>query len=179
MDDPLMHAWEPDEVAVMEALRDWAIGFAELNHHLAAWMRLPTSDAQALAQIVWAAQAGAPLSPTALAQRIGMTTGAATVLLHRLQGAGLVSRSREDSDRRRVTLRPTPTALAQSRAFMQAAGAEIGDALRRSRTEDLRTATALLGALNEAVTQGIHRLHARRGGRAPGDDESLSPDRAG
>ncbi|RAJ29839.1 DNA-binding MarR family transcriptional regulator [Kitasatospora sp. SolWspMP-SS2h] len=179
MDDPLMRVWEPDEVAVMEALRDWAVGFAELNHHLAAWVRLPTSDARALAQIVWAAQAGAPLSPTALAQRIGMSTGATTVLLHRLQKAELVSRSRENGDRRRVTLRPTPTALAQSRAFMQAAGAEIGDTLRHSSTADLRTATALLGALNEAVTQGIHRLRARHGGHEPGDDGTLSADPEG
>lgn len=61
--DPLSVEWTAAQVEVMHRLRDWAVGFTELNQHLAAWMRLPGSDANALGQIVWADEAGAPLSP--------------------------------------------------------------------------------------------------------------------
>ena len=102
----------PAQVEVMEALRDWAVGFAELNQHMAAWMGLPGSDANALGQIVWAAESGEPLSPARLARRLGMTSGATTILLNRLEGAGLIGRTREHADRRRVTLRPSETGRA-------------------------------------------------------------------
>jgi hypothetical protein len=71
-------------------------------------MRLPGSDATALGQITWAAESGTPLSPAQLSRLLGMTTGATTILLNRLETAGHIRRSRESTDRRRVTLRPAP-----------------------------------------------------------------------
>ncbi|MFE7034036.1 MarR family winged helix-turn-helix transcriptional regulator [Streptomyces sp. NPDC057621] len=158
MADPLTEDWEPAQVAVMEALRDWAVGFAELNQHMSTWMKLPTSDAHALGQIIWAAQGGEPLSPARLARRIGMTSGATTVLLNRLEQAQMLVRSREHTDRRRVTLRPTAAAQEQARAFMAAAGVEIAAVLRQTETEELDTAIAVLRRMNEAVGRANDRL---------------------
>jgi DNA-binding MarR family transcriptional regulator len=45
------------------------------------------------------------LSPARLASRIGLSSGATTSLLNRLEEAGHVVRTRESSDRRVVTLR--------------------------------------------------------------------------
>ncbi|MEU0135632.1 MarR family transcriptional regulator [Streptomyces sp. NPDC006296] len=158
MVDPLTENWEPAQVAVMEALRDWAVGFAELNQHLSTWMKLPTSDAQALGQIIWAAQGGDPLTPARLSRRIGMTSGATTVLLNRLEQARMLVRSREHTDRRRVTLRPTEAAQEQARAFMGAAGVEIAAVLRQADAGELGTAIAVLERMNDAVAQANDRL---------------------
>ncbi|MFK0247199.1 MarR family winged helix-turn-helix transcriptional regulator [Amycolatopsis azurea] len=156
--DPLSERWAPAQIEVMQRLRDWAIGFGELHRHLAGWMRLPVSDAHALGQITWAAEAGTPLSPAELSRRIGMTTGATAILLNRLEDAGHVRRSRESSDRRRVTLRPTPAAREQARRFLAFAGTEIAATLRAAEPEELRVVTAFLTKIAEATGDANRRL---------------------
>ncbi|WP_433060557.1 MarR family winged helix-turn-helix transcriptional regulator [Dactylosporangium sp. CS-033363] len=49
-------------------------------------------------------------SPGELATAAGMTTGGVTTAIDRLERAGYVTRERDASDRRRVTVRPTPLA---------------------------------------------------------------------
>jgi DNA-binding MarR family transcriptional regulator len=81
---------------------------------------------------MWAENAGSPLSPGRLSQRIGLTSGATNALITRLERRGLVSRLREHEDRRIVTLRATEhghreTAphVARSRAALEAATADV------------------------------------------------------
>jgi DNA-binding MarR family transcriptional regulator len=52
-----------------------------------------------------------PLTAGDLARATGLTTGAVTGILDRLEKAGLVERFRETSDRRKVFVRPRPEAL--------------------------------------------------------------------
>ncbi|WP_250005917.1 MarR family winged helix-turn-helix transcriptional regulator [Actinoplanes sp. M2I2] len=163
--DPLTADWSPEQTAAIQRLRDWAIGFAELNQHLAAWMGLPGSDAQALSHIVWAAEEDKPLSPADLARQIGMTSGATTVLLNRLETAGHIRRSREHTDRRRVTLWPEPGAREQARQFVAAAGTEIAEVLRTTDADELRRVTAFVKRLSAAAAAGNRRLQQRAGGR--------------
>lgn len=161
--DPLSAEWSDGEVAVMHGLRDWAVTFDELTRHLSSWMRLPGSDANALGQIVWAEQAGEPLSPARLSRRIGMTSGATTVLIDRLEAAGHVGRHRESSDRRRVTLRPTDAARAESGRFLAFSGAEIAGALKATTAEEARVVLDFLSRMTAAATAANVRLeqHAR------------------
>ncbi|WP_410598413.1 MarR family winged helix-turn-helix transcriptional regulator [Amycolatopsis sp. lyj-90] len=156
--DPLTENWTLLQIEVMQRLRDWAVGFGEMHRHLAVWMRLPVSDANALGQITWAAEAGTPLSPAELSRRIAMTTGATTILLNRLESAGHVQRSRESSDRRRVTLRPTPAAREHARRFLAFAGTEIAATLRTADPEELRVVTAFLSKITEATENANRRL---------------------
>ncbi|MFD4636385.1 MarR family winged helix-turn-helix transcriptional regulator [Lentzea sp. NPDC058436] len=158
--DPLVEAWSAAQVEVMHGLRDWVVGFTALNQHLAEWLRLPASDANALGQIIWAAESGAPLSPVRLARQIGMTTGATTILLNRLEAAGHLVRSRESADRRRVTLRPAPASREHARGFLAVAGAEIADVLRTTSPAELRTVVAFLGRITGAAAAADHRLSA-------------------
>lgn len=161
--DPLATAWNEDEVAVMHRLRDWAVAFDELNRHLGAWVGLSPTDANALGQVLWAERAGAPLSPAQLARQIGMTSGATSVLVDRLEAAGHVTRHRESVDRRRVTLRTTETARAANEAFLGFAGQEVAGALRGSDAEEVRAALAFLDRMTTAAGAANARL-ARRGG---------------
>lgn len=166
--DPLSTTWTDDEVLVMHRLRDWAAVFDELNRGLSSWMRLPVSDANALGEIVWAERSGEPMSPARLARRIGMTTGATSVLLDRLEAAGHVERHRESADRRRVTLRPTEGARAESDRFLAFAGSEIATTVRSADPEEVRTASAFLARMTDAAAAANARLadRPRAGGRA-------------
>lgn len=162
MTDVFEASWQAPEVEVMEALRDWAVAFAELNQHMATWMALPTTDAHALGQVLWAASAGDPLSPARLGQRIGMTSGSVTVLVDRLEAAGLLERSREHTDRRRVTLRPTAAAQERARGFMATSSTEIAAVLHDAEPAELQTATAFLRRMVAAAAGGSARLREER-----------------
>ncbi|PRY18142.1 MarR family winged helix-turn-helix transcriptional regulator [Kineococcus rhizosphaerae] len=159
--DPLTEAWSPAQVAVMEGLQEWLVGATELHHHLAGWTGLPTSDANALGQVVWAAESGTPLSPAQLSRRLGMTSGATTVLLDRLERAGFVVRSRESTDRRRVTVRPSTKGREEARAFLAFAGTEIAAATRSSDEQELRMVIAFLSRMSAAVRVANGRLSSR------------------
>lgn len=156
--DPLTVEWSPEQTVVMQTLHDWAVSSAELNQHLAAWLSLPSSDANALGHIIWSAEEGRPLSPADLSRRIGMTTGATTVLLHRLERAGHIRRSREHTDRRRVTLRPEAATRERARAFIAAAGTEIAQVILSTPTEELRRVTAFVARLTAASEEANKRL---------------------
>ncbi|MFD4393495.1 MarR family winged helix-turn-helix transcriptional regulator [Kitasatospora sp. NPDC058478] len=88
-----------------EALRIYGTHYTELGRRFAAWLGLHSTDATALLQITAAEERGTPLSPARLSERISLSTGATTALLNRLEAAGHITRAREHTDRRIVTLR--------------------------------------------------------------------------
>ncbi|MFD9592574.1 MarR family winged helix-turn-helix transcriptional regulator [Kitasatospora sp. NPDC059973] len=93
---------------LMEGLRIHGGHYAELSRRFAAWLGLHSTDATAVLEIAAAEERGAPLSPARLSERISLSTGATTALLNRLEAAGHITRTREHSDRRIVTLRGGP-----------------------------------------------------------------------
>ena len=95
---------------VLEALRRYVEGYQESIAEFARWMGIPMTDATALGEIMWAESGGRPLSPSTLAGRLKITTGATNAVINRLEAKSLVARSREHTDRRAVTLRATPSA---------------------------------------------------------------------
>lgn len=107
---------------VLEALRAYVVAYQESSHDFVRHMGLPVSDGLALGELLYAEQMGTPLSPSGLARRIAMTSGATNALVNRLEGHGLVERSREHDDRRVVTLRPTDLARTRGREFFGRAG---------------------------------------------------------
>ncbi|MFJ9411233.1 MarR family winged helix-turn-helix transcriptional regulator [Streptomyces sp. NPDC101393] len=90
---------------LMEGLRIYGGHYAELSRRFAAWLGLHSTDATAVLEIAAAEERGMPLSPARLSERISLSTGATTALLNRLEAAGHITRTREHSDRRIITLR--------------------------------------------------------------------------
>src|SRR5919202_2231817 len=54
---------------------------------------------------------GGPMGPVELSRRLDLTSAAATVLLHRLEQSGHVSRTPHPTDRRRQVVVPRPEGL--------------------------------------------------------------------
>jgi len=94
----------------------------ELGREFARSVHMHTTDSVAIVAIISAEDRGKPLTPVRLADIIGLTTGATSVLLNRLEDAGHVRRARGHADRRMVTLHSTPTVHETADAFFQPLG---------------------------------------------------------
>ncbi|WP_430785982.1 MarR family winged helix-turn-helix transcriptional regulator [Actinoplanes sp. G11-F43] len=88
------------------------IGHAFANQH-----RLHATDMQALLAVMQAERKGSPLTPGRLGETIGLTSGATTALIDRLERGGHLRRSRESTDRRVVHLRYAEAGMALAQTF--------------------------------------------------------------
>lgn len=100
-----------------DALRAYGESYGQLARAFAASAGLHSTDATALIEILRGEEQGTPLSPARLGDRIGLTSGATSTLLNRLEEAGHVVRTRVHADRRIVTLHSTPGIHATAEAF--------------------------------------------------------------
>ncbi|GAA1749776.1 MarR family winged helix-turn-helix transcriptional regulator [Aeromicrobium alkaliterrae] len=122
---------------VLESLRRYVDSYQASVIEFARHMGLPLTDGNALGEVLWAERAGAPLSPSALASRIAITSGATNALVNRLEAKGLVARSREHDDRRVVTLRATEAARATAEPFLSESAGRLTASLATYDDADL------------------------------------------
>jgi DNA-binding MarR family transcriptional regulator len=92
------------------ALRVLQTALSEAELALARRMRLNVTDLSAMAHLSFAER---PLGTGELSGRLGLSPGATTELVDRLERAGHVLRHRDETDRRRVRLTPSPDATAE------------------------------------------------------------------
>ncbi|WP_424214019.1 MarR family winged helix-turn-helix transcriptional regulator [Streptomyces sp. BI20] len=134
-----------------EALRIYGAHYTELGRRFAAWLGLHSTDAVALLQITAAEERGTPLSPARLSERISLSTGATTALLNRLEAAGHITRAREHTDRRVVTLRGGAHISARAEEFFDPIADRLDAAMSPYSTELLDRFEALMTDLNATL----------------------------
>lgn len=93
----------------MELGRELSTVFVLLHQAIASKLGLNVTDTRCFELMSRYSQP--PLTAGSLARATGLTTGAVTGILDRLEKAGLVERFRDPSDRRKVFVRPCPDAL--------------------------------------------------------------------
>jgi DNA-binding MarR family transcriptional regulator len=93
-----------------------------LNIAVANQLGLPLTDIQCIGLL-----ASGPAAPTRLAERLGLTTGAMTKVLDRLERGGYVHRSADPADRRRIVV----TASTEGLAKVGRRYAPVGEAFAR------------------------------------------------
>ena len=86
-------------------------------------------------------------TPKELAERLGVTPGNITGLVNKLEAAGLVTRSRNNKDRRVVELRPTAKAKRGAEAVHAAAVEGLMAAFKQWSTREILGLKALLERL--------------------------------
>jgi DNA-binding MarR family transcriptional regulator len=160
-----------------DALRAYGAAYAELARQFAASEGLHSTDAVALIEILAAEERGTPLSPARLSEKIGLSAGATSTLLNRLELAGHVLRSRVHTDRRIVTLHSTPNVQSIADAFFQPLGERIAGVMAQHPTEILEMFEHMLEDLTETmesyITATATRAHSPHEVRTP----SLQPSR--
>lgn len=135
-------------------LRVYGALYTELTRRFAAHLGLHATDAAALTEILYAEDQGTPTTPARLAARIGLTSGATTTLINRLERDGHVVRSREHLDRRIVTLYSGSQAREPAMAFFAPLGASLDAMLARYPPEILDDVEGFLDDLR-ATMEGV------------------------
>lgn len=142
---------EPDrevvQLRVMERLQEYAAAQSERGRDFARHMGLHTSDATAVVEIVRAEQKGRPITPARLARRIGLTTGATSILLNRLEDAGNITRARGHADRRVVTLHASTSMQRQAATLFAPTQELMMEVLRSHSLDELELVDHILAEL--------------------------------
>lgn len=119
-----------------------------LVHGFAANEGLHATDIQALAAILDAEE---PLTPGKLRAHLGLTSGAVTACLDRLERAGHVRRVRESADRRVVHLHYAAEARTAARTWFRPLAQAADRALSGLTEEERATVLRFLSAVNEEM----------------------------
>ncbi|GAA3506195.1 MarR family winged helix-turn-helix transcriptional regulator [Streptomyces prasinosporus] len=158
-DDAERRTAERDALRVPEAadLQAFAVQLRRMNgeinrmvHGFAGSNGLHATDVQALAAIL---DADEPMTPGRLREHLGLTSGAVTACVDRLERAGHVTRVRESADRRVVHLYYAADAKAAARAYFRPLAQAAGSALSRFDDSELAVALRFLTALNEELAR--------------------------
>jgi DNA-binding MarR family transcriptional regulator len=150
---------------LVDLLRIYSVEAQHVGHAFAQRHGLHTTDLQALMAVMHAENRGDPLTPGRLGEEIGLSSGATTAAIDRLERSGHLRRTRESADRRVVHLRYAEPGRALAVAFFGPLGRR-GDAVMDEFTDDeLRTVHRFLEGMTSALA-----AHARevRPPRRPG-----------
>ncbi|KAB2348628.1 MarR family winged helix-turn-helix transcriptional regulator [Actinomadura rudentiformis] len=147
---------EPGEVAahrirVLGGLRIFGANYTEFTRRFALWLGLHSTDAAALAEILYAEDKGEPLTPSRLSARVSLSSGATTTLLNRLERAGHIVRTREHTDRRVVTLRSSPQIQGPAQEFFAPLARHMDALLAHYPPELLEQFETFLDRLNSTM----------------------------
>ncbi|WP_330177338.1 MarR family transcriptional regulator [Streptomyces sp. NBC_01498] len=138
-------------------LRAFAVELRRMNgeinrmvHGFADDQSLHATDVQALAAIL---DAETPLTPGRLRDHLGLTSGAVTACLDRLERAGHIRRVRESADRRVVHLHYLAGARSAARSYFL----PLAEATERARAgfsdPELAVVLRFLASVNEELTE--------------------------
>lgn len=109
---------------------------------------LHPTDVQALAAIL---DADAPLTPGRLREHLGLTSGAVTACLDRLERAGHIRRSRESADRRVIHLHYAEGARSVARAYFLPLAEATEGARTRFSEDEQSVILRFLAAMNDEM----------------------------
>ncbi|EIF00591.1 MarR family winged helix-turn-helix transcriptional regulator [Saccharomonospora glauca] len=98
-----------------------------------------------------AMQADKPLTAGALAELSGLTTGAVTAVIDRLERAGYARRVRSETDRRKVYIELPEDRLEEVNAITRSLGESAGKVLRKYSPEDRKKILECLRELTEVL----------------------------
>jgi DNA-binding MarR family transcriptional regulator len=146
---------------LVQLLQAYATEADRLGQAFAERHGLHPTDLHALLAVMHADRAGRPLTPGGLGQQLGLSSGATTALVDRLERVGHVHRVRDERDRRRVTLRYGETAATVGEAFFGPLAVRLDEVLDAYSPAELAVARRFLVDTIAAVR--AHREAVRAG----------------
>lgn len=145
--------------AVVELLRVHSVEATHVGHAFAQRHGLHPTDLQALIHVMHAEGDGAPLTPGRLGEALGLSSGATTAAIDRLERAGHLRRTRESSDRRMVHLRYAEPGMRLAVEFFGPLGQRSDDVLDGFSDAELAVVQRFLEGMTAALT--AHHLEMR------------------
>jgi DNA-binding MarR family transcriptional regulator len=158
---------------VLRALRRTNLRASVFGQSIAIRLGLSDSDVEALETLIdtGAATAGR------LAELMGLTTGAVTRLIDRLEQAGYVRRVGDPSDRRRVIVEVVPEKAAAIEAMFASLGAATAEEVVRYTDAQLELINDFLNRMADVTREQAERLreHEPTGAAEPARGEHAAP----
>ncbi len=117
----------------LTAVRDYGVNLTHFRNAMNEWVGLNATDMECVRLLV---QKGVA-SPTELAKQTGLTSGATTAMLDRLEKAGLVERRPNPKDRRGTLVSPAEKGRETARSWFASARRAQEALLASYATEEL------------------------------------------
>jgi len=141
------------------AVSNYGAHLTLFRNAVSAWAGLNVSDTECLFFLFLQGMA----TPSELAQHTGLTSGATTAMLDRLERAGLIERHPNPKDRRGSLIAPAPTSAEKMAAWFQSARQAQAKLIARYSTSELELIVDVL----ERFTELWDRERARLQNKAP------------
>ena len=136
---------------LVRLLREYAVEAERLGQVFADSYHMHPTDLNALLAVMQADQLGVPLTPGRLGQYLGLSSGATTAVIDRMERAGHVHRVRDERDRRRVTLHYGDAASAVGSAYFGPLGRRMDRMLSAYSPAELNAIRRFLVDANELL----------------------------
>lgn len=138
---------------IVNLLRTYSVEAQHVGHTFAQRHGLHPTDLQALIAVMHAEGRGEPLTPGRLGEAIGLSSGATTAAIDRLERAGHLRRSRESTDRRVVHLRYGEPGMALALQFFGPLGQRTDDVMAAFSDDDLALVRRFLRGMSDALAE--------------------------
>ena len=145
-----------------EEVRRQQVAYDRFHDAVAGYLKINRTDLRCLDLL----DLRGPLSAGDLSEATGLSTGAVTVMLDRLERAGYVRRVRDPGDRRRVYVEPTELAAKYGTEIYAPLTAQAAPLYDRFTDDQLATVVDFLRTVNEFYGGQIARVEALNPGRA-------------
>ncbi len=142
---------------LIRLLQRYVVEAVRLGRDFAVRHHMHPTDWAALLAVIQGDRIGRPLTPGELGHRLGISSGATTALVDRLERAGYVRRVRDDRDRRRLTLHRADSATALLRTFSEPLDTAMAAIVVGYSGGELAVVQRFLGDAIGQVTE--HRRH--------------------
>lgn len=146
---------------MVDLLRLYSIEAQRVAHEFAHQQGLHFTDLQALIAVMHAERRDQPLTPGRLGETLGLSSGATTAVIDRLERAGHLRRTRESADRRVVHLRYGEPGMELAAAFFRPLGTRSHVVMDGFTADELETVRRFLAGMLTAITERHEELRTR------------------
>lgn len=105
------------KIRALAAVRDYGVHLTQFRNAMSEWAGLNATDMECLRLLFQKGTA----TPSELARHTGLTSGAATAMLDRLEKAGLIERRPNPNDRRGTLITPAKSAAEKMASWFESA----------------------------------------------------------
>jgi DNA-binding MarR family transcriptional regulator len=148
---------QPSRRELVQQLRSEIMGYlgaaSDFNEGLAKKLKLSRTDMRCLDLI---GRLG-PLTAGRLAEESGLTTGAVTFILDRLEEAGMVTRRRDTEDRRRVWVEIVPAAQERLEGLQQPVAEDMRRLAQQFKEDELAVVRDFMRQAKEVFQRQVPR----------------------
>lgn len=139
---------------LIEALAGWQVLVAQFNDLVARRIGVTPTETQCM----YVLERFGPSSPSEIARRVNLSTGATTRMLDRLQDAGYITRTADPHDRRKVVIEPAGDGVARIAALYGPLNEDLVGLLADFDAGQLGLMTEFARAAEDTTAQHIRQL---------------------